>query len=28
LVGGALLILIGGLILTDNFQRIVAYFIR
>ncbi|MCJ7814060.1 MAG: hypothetical protein MUP34_01425 [Candidatus Atribacteria bacterium] len=28
LVGGVLLILIGGLILTDNFQRIAAYFIR
>lgn len=28
LVGGVLLILIGGLILTDNFQRIVTYFIR
>ena len=28
LVGGVLLILIGGLILTDNFQRIVTYFIK
>ena len=28
LVGGMLLILIGGLILTDNFQRIVTYFIK
>ena len=28
IVGGALLILIGGLILTDNLQRIVYYFIQ
>ena len=28
LVGGVLLILIGGLILTDNFQRIIYYFLE
>ncbi len=28
LIGGILLILIGGLILTDNFQRIITYFMK
>ena len=28
IIGGILLILIGGLILTDNLQRIVYYFIQ